>query len=148
MAAGQPVGAVASLVAAFVTNFALYFITGQRLDYWDPNVFLAALVAGVGALVVVSLLTAPEPAGKLGSFFQRLDTSSDHDNVAVSAASSGGRPRAADAHAPLLLVNLLRLRRGARGRGWRAYREDVGGLAFGWVVVVVLVAITAGLLAM
>ena len=141
-------GALASLVATFVTNFALYFITGQRLDYWDPNVFLAALVAGVGALVVVSLLTPPEPAGKLGSFFQRLNTSSDHDQASGTTASTAGGPSGADTHAPLLLVNLLRLRRGAQGRGWRAYREDLSGLALGWTIVAVLVAITAALLAM
>jgi len=140
--------ALASLVAAFVTNFALHSITGQRLDYWDPNVFLAALVAGVSALVVVSLLTPPEPAEKLGSFFQRLNTSSDDDNASVRTASTGGGPSGAATHSPLLLVNLLRLRRGAQGRGWRAYREDIGGLALGWAIVVVLVAITAGLLAM
>jgi Na+/proline symporter len=140
-------GALASLVAAFVTNFALYSITGQRLDYWDPNVFLAALLAGVGALVVVSLITPPEPTGKLGSFFQRLNTSSDNDNASVGSVSASSPPSAAT-HSPLLLVNLLRLGRGAQGRGWRAYREDIVGLALGWAIVVVLVAITAGLLAM
>ena len=141
-------GALASLVAAFVTNFALYSITGQRLDHWDPNVFLAALGAGTGALVVVSLLTTPEPAGKLGSFFQRLNSSSDDDNALVGPASTAGGPSRAATHSPLLLVNLLRLRRGAQGRGWRAYREDIGGLALGWAIVVGLVAITAGLLAL
>jgi Na+/proline symporter len=141
-------GALASLLAAFVTNFALYSITGQRLDYWDPNVFLAALLAGVGALVVVSLLTPPEPADKLGSFFQRLNTSSDGDNTSAGSASTAVASSSAATHSPLLLVNLLRLRRGAQGRGWRAYREDIGGLALGWAIVVVLVAITAGLLAM
>jgi Na+/proline symporter len=141
-------GALASLLAAFVTNFALYSITGQRLDYWDPNVFLAALLAGVGALVVVSLLTPPEPADKLGSFFQRLNTSSDGDNTSAGSASTAVAPSSAATPSPLLLVNLLRLRRGAQGRGWRAYREDIGGLALGWAIVVVLVAITAGLLAM
>src|ERR671915_483384 len=52
-------GALASLLSALATNFTLYWLTGQRLDYWDPNVFLAALVVGVATLVVVSLLTAP-----------------------------------------------------------------------------------------
>ncbi len=137
-------GALASLVAAFATNFLLYYLSGQRLDYWDPNVFLAALVAGIAALIGVSLLTTPEPADKLTSFFGRLRTSSDRD----AAATAGVVPMPADGDAPLLLVNLLRLREGAAGRGWRAYREDLGGFALGWAVVVALVAITAFLLAM
>ncbi len=57
-------GALASLLSALATNFVLYSVTGQRLDHWDPNVFLAALVSGILALVVVSLLTAPEPRGR------------------------------------------------------------------------------------
>ena len=32
-------------------TFCCYYLTGQRLDHWDPNVFLAALAAGVAALV-------------------------------------------------------------------------------------------------
>ena len=39
-------GALASIAGAMGTNFLLYHLTGQRLDYWDPNVFLAALVVG------------------------------------------------------------------------------------------------------
>src|SRR5206468_1578069 len=35
-------GALASLLTALVTNFFLYYLTGQRLDYWDPNVLVAA----------------------------------------------------------------------------------------------------------
>ena len=127
-------GALASLVAAFATNFVLYYLTGQRLDHWDANVFLAALAAGTAALVAVSLLTSSEPAGALRSFFDRLRSSSDGD------AAPGG------SHAPLLLVNLLRLRQGAHGRGWRAYREDLDGFVLGWLVVIALVAITAVIL--
>ena len=56
-------GALASLLGSLATNFALYAVTGQRLDHWDPNVFLASLAIGIIALVVVSLMTAPEPAG-------------------------------------------------------------------------------------
>src|SRR5688572_17361507 len=118
-------GALASLVAALATNFALYYLTGQRLDYWDANVFLAALVAGTVALVVVSLMTAPEPAPATASFFDRLETSSDDEQ-----------------RRPLLLVDLLRLR-----GGWRAYADDVNGFALAWLVVVVLVAVTAAVLA-
>jgi Na+/proline symporter len=119
-------GAFASLLSALATNFALYSVTGQRLDYWDANVFLAALGVGVVALVVVSLLTRPEPSEQMDSFFTRLQTPSDETS-----------------RGPLLLVNLLQLRRAAAGRGWRAFREDVGGFAVGWAVVAILVTSTA-----
>jgi Na+/proline symporter len=122
-------GALASLLTALATNFALYSVTGQRLDHWDANVFLAALVAGIVALVVVSLLTRPEPAESIDSLFGRLQTSSDDVPAAVDD--------------PLLLVNALHLRRAAAGRGWRAYREDLGGFALGWMMVIALVAATA-----
>jgi Na+/proline symporter len=126
-------GALASLLTALAVNFLLYYLAGQRLDRWDPNVFLAALGAGIAALVVVSLLTDPEPAERTESFFNRLRTSSDEP---------GAVPR------PLLLVNVLGLGRAAAGRGWRAFREDLFGLALGSGLVAVLIAATAWLLAM
>jgi Na+/proline symporter len=124
-------GALASLLSALSTNFLLYFVTGQRLDYWDANVFLAALIVGVLALVIVSLLTRAEPATAIDSFFTRLQTPSDE-------GATGDRP--------LLLVNVLRLRRAAGSRGWRAFREDLGGFAIGWAIVIALVTGTALLL--
>jgi Na+/proline symporter len=124
-------GALASLVGALLTNFFLYHLTHQPLDHWDPNVFLAALLVGIAALVVVSLLTAPEPADAMDSFWTRLDASSDDE-----------------ARQPLLLVNLFTLRRVAQERGWGVFREDFGGFALGWVMVVLLVAATAVFLAM
>jgi Na+/proline symporter len=127
-------GAVASLASALATNFILYAIAGQRFDHWDANVFLGALVVGIAALVIVSLLTAPEPAAEMDSFFTRLETSSDES---PSGAQQPARRE------PLLLVNLLDLRRGAGGLGWRAYREDLAGFTTGWIVVIVLVVATA-----
>ncbi|MGH9374060.1 MAG: sodium:solute symporter family protein [Vicinamibacterales bacterium] len=124
-------GALASLVVALGVNFLLYSLTGQRLDYWDANVFLAALLSGIAALVVVSLMTRPEPGDKIESFFGRLRTSSDDER-----------------DDPLLLVNLLHLGRGAAGRGWRAYREDLGGFTIAWVIVFLLVLATGVFLAM
>lgn len=124
-------GALASLLSALATNFVLYYLKGERLDFWDANVFLAALLAGILALVVVSLVTRPESAESLDSFFGRLETSTD-------VAPEAPKPRQ-----PLLLVNLLRLRRAAAGRGWRAYREDLGGFAVGWALVILLVMLTA-----
>jgi Na+/proline symporter len=134
-------GALASVLTALTTNFALYAITGQRLDHWDPNVFLSALVAGSVALVAVSLITAPEPRAAVDDFFERLQTSSDPVASADQPSASGAAPRK-----PLLLVNLLQLRRMAGGRGWRTYAEDLNGFALGWLVVFGLVAATAWLL--
>jgi Na+/proline symporter len=124
-------GALASLLAALLTNFVLYYLTGKPLDHWDPNVFLAALLAGSAALVVVSLVTRPEPAAAMESFWTRLDTSSDNEQ-----------------RQPLLLVHLFDLARVVRERGWGVFREDLGGFAAGWVLVLVLVAATAAFLAM
>jgi Na+/proline symporter len=118
-------GALASLVTALATNFSLYWLSGQRLDRWDPNVFLAALVSGSVALVVVSLMTAPEPEPAMQSFFERLRTSSDDDRT----------------DAPLLLVSLLQPRVLA-ARGWRTFREDLGGFALAWILVIALVGAT------
>jgi Na+/proline symporter len=124
-------GALASLGAALATNFLLYHLTGQRLDHWDANVFLAALAAGILALVVVSLATPPEASHKIESFFGRLRTSSDDER-----------------ENPLLLANLLNLGRSAKDGIWRTYREDLSGFVAGWVIVVALVLLTAAFLAM
>ena len=42
-------GALASLLSALTTNFLLYYLTGRRLDAWDANVFLAALLVGTAS---------------------------------------------------------------------------------------------------
>jgi Na+/proline symporter len=69
-------GALASLAVSLATNFALYWVRGERLDHWDPNVFFAALAAGIASLVVASLLTRPEPEAEVTPFFARLHTPS------------------------------------------------------------------------
>ena len=131
-------GALASTLGALTTNFVLYAWTGQRLDYWDPNVFLAALAVGTVLLVVVSLMTAPEPAAQTDSFFKRLEISSDGED-----AAAGGR----EVRQPLLLVNPLDLVRRAPRDSWRTYRADLGGFAVGWVIVFALVIGTMAWLA-
>ena len=128
-------GALASLFSALATNFLLYSLTGQRLDHWDPNVFLAALVVGTVALVVVSLLTAPEPSAPVDDLFDRLERSSDDEDAPQLARGSSRRP--------LLLVNLLHLRSAGGARLWRTFREDLNGFTIAWLIVFVLVAATA-----
>jgi len=127
-------GALASLLGAFITNFVLYWWTGQRLDHWDANVFLAALLVGTFLLVVVSLATAAEPAKDVDAFMRRLETSSD--GKIDTASHEAGKD-------PLMLVDILHLGRRARGGLWRTYREDLWGFWLAWAIVVVLVGATA-----
>ncbi len=70
-------GAAASLIVALFVNFSMYHVRNERLDQWDPNIFLASLLAGVAGLFVVSLLTRPECQAQVGKFFANLDTPSD-----------------------------------------------------------------------
>jgi Na+/proline symporter len=151
-------GAVSSLLAAFATNFIVYRMRGERFDHWDPNVFLAALGAGVLALVVVSLLTKPEPEREMESFFTRLQTPTElpgHPEDPLGADGRGekrvdadeiGRA-AAEAGQQSLLVNILAPLRVTYGKGLaRAYRVDIRGFALGWLWSLLLVALTGLLL--
>lgn len=153
-------GAAASLLAAFSTNFFLYHLKNERLDYWDPNIFLAALIAGILGLVLVSLLTHPEPESSVGLFMAQLQASTDmvpHASAGRPTIAAGdlvqpaaGAPNsvaeasrwAAENGRQLLLVNLLHLRRGACGVSFfEAYRDDLRGLSIGFALSIGLVLV-------
>jgi Na+/proline symporter len=137
-------GALAGTIAAIAANFALYAALGQRFDHWDPNVFLAALAAGVVVFVAASLLTPPEPETQVRAFFLRLETPSQFEvQQAESAETIRSRERDAAARGEqLLLVNLFHPLRAAAGAGfWRAFRVDLAGFAQGWLVAFALVAL-------
>jgi hypothetical protein len=143
-------GALTSLVVALGTNFGLYWLRGDRLDHWNATVFFVALMAGIVSLLVVSLLTAPEPEPATTSFMARLQTPSNAPASETSSsvdhpdAHRGGDEASrfvAEQGKQLLLINLLHLRRATFGVGFfRAYREDLVGLGITW-------GFTAGLVA-
>jgi Na+/proline symporter len=129
-------GALMSIVVSMGVNFAGHAIARHRLDHWDPTIFIVALVLGVLTLVMVSLLTTPEPGGSLERFFAQLQTPSDSGETTVSPATAAQHGR------QLILVNLLDLRAGAHGTGLLiAYRADLRGLFNGSVLVCTLVAL-------
>ncbi|GIU76135.1 MAG: sodium:proline symporter [Bryobacteraceae bacterium] len=134
-------GALAGITAAMAANFGIYSWLGQRFDHWDPNVFLAALLVGTAAFVVVSLLTPAEPDAALDDFFRRLRTPS-HLNPEQAATIEDVEREAARRGEQLLLTHLLHPLRGAAGEPfWRAYRIDLQGFAAGWVIALGMVAL-------
>ena len=142
-------GAASSVIVALLTNFSLYHLRHERLDSWDPNIFLTSLLAGTLSLVVVSLLTPPEHGTQVATFFTNLETPSDlgaekaEGQGIVTPVSPEGSPGVADSAAELgrwaaergrqlLFVHLLHLRRGAYGVSFfQAYRDDLKGLVMG-----------------
>jgi Na+/proline symporter len=156
-------GALASIITAFTVNFALYYARGQRLDHWDADVFLYALLAGIAALILVSLLTAAEPREKIRDFFARLEVSTDHTASMSEKSHAAGAghelegisaeriealsQKTAESGDALLVTNLFQLKKGARGLGFmHAYKQDLTGLAATWGVVALLVAIAWAIL--
>jgi len=145
-------GAIASLIAALSTNFSMYYLRNQRLDHWDADVFFTALLAGAAALVVVSLLTSPEPKEETESFFGRLQTPATSPEEGDSVDFGVGEfrqpsleqfERYAKDGEQSMLINLLQLRKGTAGVGfWRAYRGDLKGFVIGCILSVGLVLCT------
>ena len=115
-------GAVASLLTPLVVNFSLMAAKGERLDHWEPNVFGISLLSGIAALVVVSLMTKPEPEAASEEFFQRFE------EPVEGTAKPGTR---------LLLADLGHgLKKGGH------YGEDIRGFFLGWGMVALLVGLT------
>ena len=83
-------------------------------------------------VVVVSLLTTPEPEAARRAFYDKLQTPTDPGMESPRGVAVAGQQS--------LLVNLLHPGRGAAGVGFfRAYREDLRGFAVGCAVAAGLV---------
>ena len=94
--------------------------------------------AGALALVVFSLLTKPEGEEQVRNFRARIEQSSE----IPGEPSEAGADETAEKGQQLLLVNLLQLKKGARGRSiFHAYRTDLIGIARGWALVAALVIV-------
>lgn len=154
MEARESLGSVQQIViGALFISFLLYSLKHKRLDYWDPNIFLAVLAVGMLCLLIVSLLTSPEPEVHIEQFFAQLQTPSDLPSVDASAhgrlavklpqfavATMMGPDQelsrwTAEKGRQLLLVNLLHLRNGAYGLSFfKAYHDDLKGLLIGFAL--------------
>ena len=105
-------------------------------------------IAAVGALGWCGIASAQpfgQPGfGSNGSFMPNIyNPQSQPLSPYLNMFRGGGNPaanyyfgtRPGTVASPLLLVNVLRWRRAAGGAGWRAFRQDLSGLAVGFVLV-------------
>ena len=134
-------GALASLLVSSGLFFWLTHAEYGVFLQWEAANFAIALVAGFGALAVVSLATSPESEEQLASFYERLDRASRWD---ATTGREVGDDRPGNA---LLFVHLfdLQLRRGVAAL-YRRFRIDLNGLAVAALVVVALIALAKGIL--
>lgn len=130
-------GAFASLVVSSLVFFYLTRLHFGKWLNWDAENFAAALLAGLAALILGSLLTPPEPPHRLDPFYENLLTRSELD------PNTGQERVIREPGHDLLVVHLLQP--GLR-QGWRAFyrrfRTDINGLltAFGVVIGLIVLA--------
>ena len=144
LAAREPMGRAGEPGHRAATNFLLYYLDRPTTGSLGSRTCSSPRsCVGIVALVVVSLLTRPSRRSSIESFFDRLQTSSDDaDRLSRSRALTRDRLRILAKPVPCCSSTSCALRDGAAGRGWRAYRDDLGGFAIGWVLVIVLVIAT------
>jgi Na+/proline symporter len=137
-------GALASLFVALGARWWLHHRAGVKFSDFDAVLFGWSLLAGAGALVVVSLIT-PREGEAARELFQRLDTPAHWDDRPGSEDAAA--EDASDRGEQLILPNLLHLRRAARGRPFfKAYRQDLMGFAVAWGVVAAMIAVAWAIL--
>ncbi len=133
-------GAAASIVSSFVVYYLLnHHRSGEwHLVYkWEAAPFGWAMLAGMVALIVVSLMTPPEPPKKIEEFFDNLRRTTDEEDLPA------GQPQglAADSGKDLLLYDLPAWLTRQRWQGFFfRYREDLIGFALAWVSVGLIIA--------
>jgi len=128
-------GAFAATLTAFLTYYgANYQAAGKLLLVykWTPAPFAWALVAGIVAFVVFSLLTKREDPERIARFLDAMERSSDGG----SPISPEARPLAANRGQDLLLTDLPGWFTRQRWQGFFfRYREDLVGFVLGWTTV-------------
>lgn len=110
---------------------------------WLPAPFGWAMVAGFGALILVSLVTRPEPREAMERFFDRMRRSSDDSALSLD----GNRQPAEERGQDLILLDLPGWFGRTRWKGFYSrYREDIIGFALGWLTVAALVGSAWGIM--
>ncbi len=134
-------GALASLVFSAAVFFWLTYQDFGVFLSWEAVNFGISMIVGFTTLVVVSLITPPESEARLEPFYGRLEKPTYLDEAA------GEEKVGQKAGQELLVVKLfdLQLSRGL-GHFYSRFRTDLNGLALGFTVVVLVIALAKGLL--
>lgn len=136
--------------AAIVASIGVYYMVNYQragelhLVYpWLAAPFGWSMVAGFGAMIVVSLITPAEPREQIEAFFNAQQHSSDTEALAPGAP----RPLAGERGQDLLLLDLPGWLTAARWHGFfRRYREDLIGFVLAWATVAVLIGLAWGVM--
>jgi Na+/proline symporter len=129
--------------AAVLLSMAVYYVTNYRLQdelklvyKWEPEPFAWSMLAGFGALVLVSLLTPAESHERIGRFFDNMRRSTDQESLPAGQAKPLAKNRGQD----LLLLDLTGWLTPERWHGFfRRYREDLVGFVLAWATVAALI---------
>jgi Na+/proline symporter len=139
-------GALASVVAAFATYYALnHRQTGEwHLVYkWQAEPFAWAMLAGTCAFILVSLITRREAPERIEAFFDNLRRTTDEEGLPAGQE----KPLAADRGTDLMLLDLPGwLTRDRWHRFFHRYREDLIGFVLAWLSVGLLIAFAWGIM--
>ena len=139
-------GALSAVIVAFGLYYVLnYSETGQVLLVykWKPAPFGWAMLAGFGALVLVSLITRPEKAEKIERFFDNMYRLSDMPPT----EPDGKKPLAARYGKDLIFLDIPGWFKKERWQGFpQRYKEDLLGFLLAWGVVGLIVSIAWGLM--
>jgi len=139
-------GAMAAVGLSIMTYYMLnYRYAGElKLVYkWQAEPFAWAMLWGVAAFILVSLLTPREPEERIERFFDNMRRTSDGENLPEDRP----KPLAAERGQDLLLLDLPGWLTAERWRGFfHRYREDLVGFALAWLTVGLLILMAWGLM--
>lgn len=104
----------------------------QLVYPWLAGPFGFAMLTGFLALIAVSLLTKPEPAERIGRFFDNMMRSTDEEGLPAGRQ----KPLAAARGEELLFLDLPGWLTAGRWKGfWKRYREDLAGFVVAWLAI-------------
>lgn len=110
---------------------------------WKGGPFGCTMLAGLVALIAVSLLTKPETPERIARFFEKMQRSSDDATSLESESTTLASERGED----LLLLDFPGWLTAARWRGFMSrYREDILGFVLAWGSVALLVLMAWGMM--